>query len=82
MKKNLVINEYVRDMNEGTKHDNIITYIGDSFENGAYNIIITIKANSKQRERYNLLLKVCAENNITVVATDPATLKTTLRIDK
>lgn len=81
MKKEKIINEYVREMNEGNKHANVLTYIAETFD-GAYNLKITIKSDKHQRERYNLLLKVCAENNITVVKTEVATLSTYVRIDE
>lgn len=82
MKKENVIKEYVRDMNNGTQHFNVCTYFagGRNKPGGAYDLKITF--NNKHRARYNLLLRVCSENNITIKKTDAATLATVVFIDE
>ena len=60
-------------LNEDNKHTNAIPY-DRAYYDGASEILIAFRRN--HRAQYNALLRFCADNSLTVVSTQPASLAT------
>ena len=63
-------------LNDGNKVCNAIAYDSESYFN-VQNVRIGFQR--KHREQYAALLRFCADNNLIVVSTLPATLETVVR---
>ena len=62
----------------GNRDHNADAFDDDRFDGG---MNVRIAFYRRNRELYNKLLRFCAENDITVVKTTPATLETVVRIE-
>ena len=65
-------------LNNGNKHFNAAAYDGERFEK-SHNVKVAFERN--HRTLYNKVLKFCADNDLIVVSTHPATLEVTIRVE-
>lgn len=74
---NMIIKFVKNELCNGNRDHNATAYDGDRFD-GAMNVRISF--DRKPREQYNALLRFCADNDITIANTHPATLETVVRV--
>ena len=78
MRENILVYFVEKVLNENSRYDNARVHT-DNYYPKAMTQRVVFERN--HREQYNKLLQFCAENNLTVVSTLPATLSTVVRID-
>ena len=78
MRENILVDFVEKVLNDNNTYDNARVH-ADNYYPKAITQWVVFERN--HREQYNKLLQFCAENNLTVVSTLPATLSTIVRID-
>ena len=78
MRENILVDFVEKVLNDNNTYDNARVNT-DNYYPKAITQRVVFERN--HREQYNKLLQFCAESNLTVVSTLPATLSTVVRID-
>lgn len=78
MRENILVDFVEKVLNENNRYDNARVHADNYYPKAITQWVVFER---KHREQYNKLLQFCAENNLTVVSTLPATLSTIVRID-
>lgn len=78
MKEEKLLTFITKELNENNKYANVIPY-DDEYFNGGKNIRITFRRDHKAL--YARLLHFCADNEITIIKTQPGTYETILRLE-
>lgn len=78
MRENILVDFVEKVLNDNNTYDNARVHTDNYYPKAITQRVVFEK---NHREQYSKLLQFCAENNLTVVSTLPATLSTVVRID-